>query len=387
VVDVDVNGEAARLRSVMAGVHRVLAHLAGRVPDDFLADARQALADGDLIYLPDALSERIASDRLGMPAADIEALANAQRFFTGGSTPALLDWIPVEQLPPPTCRFAATGPVLRDEHGNPLPDVLDYAAVGMVRLQPDAVALWRAFRTDDAPDATPHHVYLVELAPGGEPWSAAGDLQRSLADFGSGPPRVEVFTPDEEPGPYQRAARAVAEQLWTGGSDAAVTDAHPPAAPPGRQVVDRAVDAARAGDLDALRRLIDWQLTGAPRVARGLAELDPDERGPVAAEALAVLAVAGQSPDTVARPLGQLAELLRSGRRVELPAEPERAEWLELLQVPYVPAAGLTAAQLADLALLRERAAALGNIYLVVGEAVTPLAWSPESDRLVVVFG
>jgi hypothetical protein len=71
--------------------------------------------------------------------------------------------------------------------------------------------------------------------------------------------------------------------------------------------------AARAGDLDALHALVDWQLTGALAQAPALADVDPEDRDAVAARGRQEIELSAKDSDLVRSRLGQLLRDLGRG--------------------------------------------------------------------------
>jgi hypothetical protein len=137
-------------------------------------------------------------------------------------------------------------------------------------------------------------------------------------------------------------------------------------------VLSRAVAAVRAGDADALRRMIDWPLTGAAKTLHSLSATSEDERAENVAIGLAQLDLASTEPLQVANILVVQAGLLVQAADIRVAAEWERQEVLAALRVPPMPP-GLTAHQLARIAALRARAELLADVYVVI----TPSTWQP----------
>lgn len=372
------------LQPAIAGMHRLLLHVAGRLPDDVLAELRRQLADADWVYLAEAVSAELTTRGVPVLASDVAALAAFHRAVTGEERVRLIEKIPVAAaLPATEHRFA---PAAGSATGQPR-DAIDDAMVRAVALLPGAKAMWRSWRETPGRAGVWERVYLVEV--GHDAWRAVGELQRAAAAASAEPPRVEVYSPGEELSPYQFSLGPAAELLWyADGPPPTATDG----ADAGRLLVDRVIAAARAGDEQTVRRLVDWALLGAPNLAHAMAGFTAAGRRE-AAPGLAMLFDAVQDeprdPTAVAGPLRQLVTALRDAEEVRSPDEAERQAWLRELRVPDVPGEGLTAEQVAQLAWLRERAAAISEVYLVVVRdgRVLPLAVTPERDRLVAVFG
>lgn len=366
---------------VMSGLHRVLLRLAGRMPDDWMVAARTMLGDYEVGYLPDAISGAVATAGVSLPAEDIALLRRLHSQFAGPRPPAGVDRIPVAPyLPPVAYRFAAS----RDGEAAQT-DTHDDSAETVAGTEPAVVALRRAWRTDPAGSAPPVRVYLVEVDPGAEAWVIGQDIAGLLDWSPERPaPQIEVYWTGEELPPYHQAALAGSMVVWQrpGAAGPAAT-----ADEPGRDLVERFADAARQRRFDDLRRLVDWPLTGAPRVALRLAELDPADREFDASGLIPGLFTAGDDPDRVQRVLWQVVDLIGEHPAIRRADPAERREILEQLRVPDVPAQGLSAGLLAQLAELRLRSAELSEVYLVGDGSLTmPLAWAPGSDRLVLYY-
>jgi hypothetical protein len=150
-------------------------------------------------------------------------------------------------------------------------------------------------------------------------------------------------------------------------------------------VLTAAIIAARAGDLDRLRGLVDWPLSGAATIGRSLAGVLERDRASVAASGLAELDAAAYEPGVVDELLRDVAPRLAATREIRW-AEPEvRDAALAALRIPDPPP-GLTDEQRARLGDLRDRAAALGLVYLLLGDyGQMPIARTQDTDRLVLI--
>jgi hypothetical protein len=149
-------------------------------------------------------------------------------------------------------------------------------------------------------------------------------------------------------------------------------------------LVGRAIEAARADDLETLRGLFDWPLTGGPRISRWLRDMDRADRAEVAADLWTGLEGAGES---VLRPLRQLAHALATAESVAGTDPSERRMWQVQFEFAQVRPEGLSAEQQAQWTRLRERAAGLTEFRLVdCGWTVLPLAWASDTGRLVAVY-
>jgi len=92
----------------------------------------------------------------------------------------------------------------------------------------------------------------------------------------------------------------------------------------GRDVLTAAVDAARSDDLDSLRALVDWPMSGVGVIAQSLSDVVEPARVEVVASGLADLDAAAASPHMVEEILRPLAARLAAAREIR-PAGPEEA--------------------------------------------------------------
>jgi hypothetical protein len=365
---------------MMSGLHRVLLHLAGRMPDDWMIALRKMVGDYEVGYLPDTISGGVANLGVALPAEDVALLRRVRSRYAGPEPPAGLDLIPiVAQLPRTAYQFAPSRAGDAAEDG-----VYDGWAEVVASTEPAVVVLRRTWRTDPAAATPPTRIYLVEVDPGAQAWVIGQDVKKRLdrsRQEEQPPPQIEVYWTGEDLPPYHRAALAGSMVVWQ-------RPAGPePAAEPARDLVDRLVDAARHRRFDDMRRLIDWPLTGAPRVALQLTALDPEDREYYGSGLVPGLFTAGESPEQVERVLSQVAYAVGSHPTVSRPEPRERQDILDRLRVSEVPEQGLSGDLLTQLAQLRRRSAELSEVYLVSGGSVVfPVAWAPDSDRLVLLY-
>ncbi|MEU5844921.1 hypothetical protein [Saccharopolyspora shandongensis] len=184
-------------------VHRLLLHLAGRIPDDELAGLRTCLADDELDEIADVL---VAG---GFALTERERVLLAELAVEHGVDPEPLARAPRAENPT-AWRFAREATV-----DDPTGDAaVARAADGVGGLR----ALWRATRLPAVPEsdrAAGDVVYLGEAAPDADVVELTAEIQHRLAEAGQ-PPRVEVFAEGTELAGYHEAALAVAELTWTG---------------------------------------------------------------------------------------------------------------------------------------------------------------------------
>jgi hypothetical protein len=147
----------------------------------------------------------------------------------------------------------------------------------------------------------------------------------------------------------------------------------------------QAIGAARAGDLDTLRRLVDWPLAGGRRLAQRLCELSDAGRAQQAPQALRDLFASAHRPLQIRPEVRRLAAALADTVNVTPATEPQRTAVLDQLRIPPVPTGGLGAEPVEQLAQLRARADDLAEAYVVTAAAgtVVTVAWAPDSGRLV----
>ena len=151
-------------------------------------------------------------------------------------------------------------------------------------------------------------------------------------------------------------------------------------------VLVRAVTAAKAGDAETVRRLIDWPLSGAAVMLGPLLAIDERDRAANSARGFAELDGAADDPTMVAHVLAEQAEFLVPAQDIQVADDGERAEVLGALQIPPVPP-GLTPDQMERVEQLRIRAARLSEVYVVVGPAGRqPYAIAPDTGLLVLVL-
>lgn len=182
--------------------HVLLLGLAGRVPDEALAEMRLCLADGEMADLASLLAERAEDLTL------TEAEAGRVRALIGDGASALRIGGPS----PSPYRFG-------DRHGAPPAPGDDVPADAMDAVAAEAgtrvgglVALWRVFRHTSA--GPPRRVYLGEAEPGADAVELTAETQYALARASEDVPRVEVFTEGTPLGPYHEAALAGASLVW-----------------------------------------------------------------------------------------------------------------------------------------------------------------------------
>lgn len=210
--------------------HELLLRLAGRLPDDLLARAREWLAEGRPAEVADVVA---AATRAGLfaPTPPDRDLIGAHLRDTDGPLPAddvraaVVSW----QFAPLLPRDGEPVPVALDLTAGEAPpgarnDPADEVAQRAVAESPGSVALWRAWRAPSEihPDIAP--VFLVQsTAPVTRLAAITASLQAALREANVESPQVEVFGIDEPLPPYQRLARGRSALLWAARPAAEVT--------------------------------------------------------------------------------------------------------------------------------------------------------------------
>ncbi len=148
-------------------------------------------------------------------------------------------------------------------------------------------------------------------------------------------------------------------------------------------VLERARAAARRGDLTAIVDLVDWPLTGAPGIAQGTAAVLADGRIPNSEQGIDALEQSVELGADIAEFLELLTIALFGSDAVTPADETVRATVLETLRIVPMPASA-TPRQHAYFARMREKAAALTDVYVIHHwDGDLPVAVTPDGDRLV----
>lgn len=214
-------------------VHAFLQLLAGWVPDQALARARRALADGQAAATAAAAAAMVSEYDVPLLARDIEAGRAL------AAEPGVLDDAqPVPRYPQLPFWFSAFGPDQQLEF-----DDVDQIMIDAAQAAGAEVAgLWRSWRfppdgaDDDWPDdpgqeeelrptaaidpADPGRalrVYIAQVSDGALAPAVAGALHAALDDMAEA--GIEVIDLDTEPPPYQAAALAQSGLVWAAAAD------------------------------------------------------------------------------------------------------------------------------------------------------------------------
>ncbi|GAB2964947.1 hypothetical protein GCM10027280_62220 [Micromonospora polyrhachis] len=225
-------------------LHRLLLRAAGLMPAQDLADARFALARGDLSALAASVVAglrvtrgRLADDDLDLllQATSDAATQDALRATRAPADPGQPAIDGQSDVPRYTFEPVATEdlllrdlwiPPIVDLTGAPTPfrdaatDDIDWATATAAASLPGAVALWRTWRTrpptESGPAAgSPTRVYLVEVdLPVADLPARTAEVMTAIGAEDDAPPLVEMHAVGSLPSAYFLAARRGAALLW-----------------------------------------------------------------------------------------------------------------------------------------------------------------------------
>lgn len=145
--------------------------------------------------------------------------------------------------------------------------------------------------------------------------------------------------------------------------------------------------AARSGDPDRLRKLIDWPLSGLPTMLVAVAAVDRSYRAMVVASGLSELDRASDDPRVTELIFPPIEARLAQSTVVYQAGADRRETFLAALRRGDHSAEGLTPAQLDRLAALGARAETVSEVYVLsspLGEMVVGRV--PITGRLVFVL-
>jgi hypothetical protein len=320
-VDISATDDMAVDRSVRAGTigrwHDILLDLAGRLPDDSLAEAREFLSASRVDQVAAALAYPAAL--LGIPVSADEYAAIVPLLPTDVRDRLAADLLVAHEdlLERPVWVFTPHRPASRGEpswtsvravdltslagagyaaghasgHGSEdgieadlVPDHVDQALTSAAAAEPALIGLWRTWRWPSEEPLTPVRVVLATVRPdtGAEEVAALAVRLQRLAlraldetePWHDWPVPVEVTVSGTPGCPYQRAARDGAALLW------ARTPPHPVLA---ARVVDGTdadgsgfilPDHPRLEDADRRAELVEHLMT-APVVVESPPTTDP----------------------------------------------------------------------------------------------------------------
>lgn len=251
-------------------MHDLLLHLAGRVPDDFLASVRQQLTEESVTGIADAVCLQLAERKMPVNIAQAGLLSE----LVGDEASAVFGGIPIRDEQPPLEWMFAESPAQPGKPGRPDSAAekaeqprtsgrsetagATYALINVLSGASTARGLWLSWRTPFRGGGTPLPVHVVEADDGLPALSA--ELHGALAEH-SGTPRIEVVGTDEVPG-YQRAARANGALVWaaTEPPELSVARVFDRVDPDGRPQFDQ--DHPQLTDQDELQRVLDYLRAG-----------------------------------------------------------------------------------------------------------------------------
>lgn len=272
-------------------MHDLLLHLAGRVPDDFLASARQQLTEESVTGIADAVCLQLAERKVPVNIAQAGLLSE----LVGDEASAVFGGIPIrDEQPPLEWMFAespapsgvlgqsdsAAGKAERPETPgrSETGDATD-ALIDVLSGESTARGLWLSWRTPFRGGGPPLPVHVVEAGDGLAALSA--QLHQALAER-PGTPRIEVVGTGEVPG-YQRAARAYGALVWaaTEPPELSVARVFDRVDPDGGPQFDR--DHPRLTDQGEFQRVLDYLRAGEVLLSTGatMDDVVQRERGQV----------------------------------------------------------------------------------------------------------
>jgi hypothetical protein len=199
--------------------HCLLLRLAGRAPDDLVAQARDWLAEGREGEVARAVTFAVLAQNIPLIEVDLALLGEVLDAH-GADSSALTQAQLAQFDPAPPFRFGAappdTEPPARPDEA-PLDDV-DRQALAAASQETSAHGVWRAWRypADGSPWPPPRRIYLMETDEDADVVEMAARLQQRLHAAGETDPQVEVYPVGAELPTYQRLARAYADLIWAG---------------------------------------------------------------------------------------------------------------------------------------------------------------------------
>lgn len=187
----------------------MLLNLAGWLPDEVVASARESLAAGQEGGVAHLIAEATITGLVPFTAdnaARLSTLLAAQ-----GEDPSPVSAGIRENPGPPPFTFMPVPPW--GIGPNNLDDV-DQAALSTSARIGAVAALWRVWRYPSHGLQAARRVYLVETSSADDVAAVAGRFQEALRGAGEPSPQVEVVPAQTELPEYHKAARAMAELLW-----------------------------------------------------------------------------------------------------------------------------------------------------------------------------
>jgi hypothetical protein len=195
-----------------AELYALLQGLAGRIPDDALAEMRLCLADGELGELASLLADEVFA---GLGLTEDEAAPARALLEWSGAGPGFVDRTPRLDSPPDVpYRFGGEyGTSAADvERRADEPDAFDASVIAVAERVGGLVGIWRVFRHSE--DGPARRLYLAEAEAGADVLEPVAEIQYALTEANDDTPRVEVFTESVPLPPYQEAALDGATLVW-----------------------------------------------------------------------------------------------------------------------------------------------------------------------------
>jgi hypothetical protein len=196
-----------------ADLYVLLLGLAGRIPDEGLAEMRLGLADGEEADLASLLAAEVGTGRLAL--TEDEAALTRVLFEECDTDPHVTDRAPRLESPPALpYRFG-------DEYGITMPngdgwesqkDAMDAVAVEAGERVGGLIGIWRVFR--HAHEGPARRVYLAEAETQADVAELVAEMQYALTEASEDTPRVEVFTEGTPLPSYHDAALGGATLVW-----------------------------------------------------------------------------------------------------------------------------------------------------------------------------
>lgn len=206
------------------GCFEMLLRLAGRLPDELLAQCRDWVAAGNFTPVASAVAFSAASTRSSLVYDDVELLSEI--LTEAGADTSVLSQIDQAEIDPmPYFRFSEHAPgteegkITDSEVADP--GGIDAAIVAAAAQSDGLLGLWRSWRYPgtEAPWPPPRRVFIAETESVDTLVEATADLQQALRLAGEDNPQVEAYPTGVELPSYQTFARANSTLLWSSTDD------------------------------------------------------------------------------------------------------------------------------------------------------------------------
>jgi len=201
--------------------HDMLLRLAGKAPDELVAQAREWLAEGRVGELARAVVFTAVAQRISLLEDDVVLLDTLLEDDNADATGlSQIEIAEYEFMPP----FGFTVTQAGDDApaGDPAAiDAIDQAAIDAVMAESGVHGLWRVWRrpADGSPWPPPKRVFLVEMEADAELPAVTARMQQALSAAGESEPQIEAFPTGMELPVYQRLARAYGALVWAATPD------------------------------------------------------------------------------------------------------------------------------------------------------------------------